>query len=101
MLLKQASPILQELTMNRSLDPNGFVRLCRKYKFLSFELGPPQHKKQDTSTKEVFAVLQTEWRKVEDVVHELLVSSDVFSYTHTSITGETLSCRPHQRAKRW
>jgi len=44
---------MQELTLNRSLDPNSFVRLCRKYKFYSFELGPPQIKKQDTTTKEV------------------------------------------------
>jgi len=44
---------MQELTLNRSLDPNSFVRLCRKYKFYSFELGPPQIKKQDNTTKEV------------------------------------------------
>jgi hypothetical protein len=24
----------------RNLDPTGFVKLCRKYKFMTFELGP-------------------------------------------------------------
>lgn len=62
-----------ELTLNRNLDPSVFVRLCRKYKMMSFDLGPPANKKKDVTAVEVFGVLNSEWKKVEDVVHELLI----------------------------
>jgi hypothetical protein len=40
--------------LGRGMDPNGFVRLCRKFKFMSFELGPTASKKGgDRDTKEV------------------------------------------------
>jgi len=62
-----------ELTLNRNLDPSAFVRQCRKYKLMSFDLGPTKDKKKDVTAVEVFGVLNSEWKKVEDVVHELLI----------------------------
>merc|ERR1719478_1599325 len=62
-----------EHTLNRSLDPKGFLRLCHKFKFVQFDLGPVGSRKQDTNTREVFNVLCQEWRKTENVVNELLI----------------------------
>ena len=62
-----------EHTLNRSLDPKSFLRLCHKFKFVQFDLGPVGSRKQDTNTREVFNVLCQEWRKTENVVNELLI----------------------------
>jgi len=61
-----------EMTLNRMVDSNTFVRVCRKFKFFTLELGP-SIKRQDNSAAEVFELLTTEWAKIEDVIHELLV----------------------------
>jgi len=61
-----------EMTLNRTVDCNTFVRVCRKFSFFSFTYGP-HTKKVDRQSNEVFEVLAAEWEKVEDLIHELLV----------------------------
>lgn len=54
-----------------------------------------QHKRHDASAKEVFQVLNQEWRKIEDVVHELLVvlaGTRVGRYTLAHILRCTWFC---------
>eukprot|EP00961_Rhodomonas_salina_P033562 451693-Rhodomonas_salina.1 len=41
------------------VDSNTFVRVCRKFKFFTLELGP-SIKRQDNSAAEVFELLTTE-----------------------------------------
>jgi hypothetical protein len=70
---RESLKMFAELTLNRSLDPTAFVKACRKYNMLSLELGPTLAKKKDKTSLEVFNVLNAEWTKIEDIVHELLV----------------------------
>lgn len=52
-----------EMTLNRTVDCNTFVRVCRKFSFFSFTYGP-HSKKVDRDAGEVFELLATEWGKV-------------------------------------
>jgi len=61
-----------EMTLNRIVDSNTFVRVCRKFKFFNFDMRPTQ-KRHDNPAYEVFDLLNTEWKKIEDIVHEMLV----------------------------
>jgi len=61
-----------EMTLNKTVDCNTFVRVCRKHRFFTFEPGPA-NKKSEKGPPEVFDMLLLEWKKIEDVVHEVLV----------------------------
>lgn len=61
-----------EMTLNKIVDCNTFVRVCRKFRFFTFEVGPAS-KKADKGAAEVFELIIAEWKKIEDVVNELLV----------------------------
>mmetsp|Transcript_34329 Transcript_34329/g.107623 ORF Transcript_34329/g.107623 Transcript_34329/m.107623 type:complete len:818 (-) Transcript_34329:283-2736(-) len=61
-----------EMTLNRVVDANTFVRVARKYKLSSFGIGSLS-KKVEKSIHEVFDLLVAEWKKVEDMILEYLV----------------------------
>ena len=61
-----------EMTLNRVVDCNTFVRSARKFRFFTFEVGPAV-RKSDKFAQEMFEVIQQEWKKVEDLVLELTV----------------------------
>jgi len=64
-----------EMTLNKTVDCNTFVRVCRKFRFFTFEVGPIK-RTADPACKPVFDLLTQEWAKVEQVVTELLVVLD-------------------------
>ena len=69
----------------------SFVRLCRKYKLMAFELGPPANKnKLDNTAREVFIVLNGEWNKV------LATSLSTSTSTSTSTSPLPLSLCLHR-----
>eukprot|EP00961_Rhodomonas_salina_P248965 3364740-Rhodomonas_salina.1 len=45
-----------EMTLNKTVECNTFVRVCRKFRFFTFEVGPLV-KRQDPQTAAVFALL--------------------------------------------
>eukprot|EP00283_Hemiselmis_rufescens_P002109 CAMPEP_0173469810 /NCGR_PEP_ID=MMETSP1357-20121228/77554_1 /TAXON_ID=77926 /ORGANISM="Hemiselmis rufescens, Strain PCC563" /LENGTH=413 /DNA_ID=CAMNT_0014438063 /DNA_START=87 /DNA_END=1328 /DNA_ORIENTATION=- len=61
-----------EMTLNRVVDCNTFVRVARKFRFFTFEVGPAV-KKQDKDALASFDLLQGEWKKIEEMVFELMV----------------------------
>ena len=60
-----------EMTLNKQVDCNTFVRVCRKYRFFTFEIGPVS-KKVDSNAKEIFDTLEFEWAKFEATAGEML-----------------------------
>ena len=60
-----------EMTLNKQVDCNTFVRVCRQYRFFTFEVGPVT-RKADPAAKEIFETLEDEWGKFELTAMELL-----------------------------
>lgn len=61
-----------EMTLNKHVDCNTFVRVARKHRFGSFEIGPLL-KKIEKPEKDLFDVLIDQWNKLQPLIHELLI----------------------------
>jgi hypothetical protein len=61
-----------EMTLNKHVDCNTFVRVARKHRFGAFEIGPLL-KKIDKPEKDLFEVLTDQWNKLQPLIHELLI----------------------------
>jgi hypothetical protein len=61
-----------EMTLNKHVDCNTFVRVARKHRFGAFEIGPVL-KKIEKPDKDLFDVLTDQWNKLQPLIHELLI----------------------------
>jgi Ca2+-binding EF-hand superfamily protein len=61
-----------EMTLNKHVDCNTFVRVARKHRFGAFEIGPLL-KKIEKPDKNLFDVLTEQWNKLQPLIHELLI----------------------------
>ena len=61
-----------EMTLNKHVDCNTFVRVARKHRFGAFEIGPLL-KKIEKPEKDLFEVLVEQWNKLQPLIHELMI----------------------------
>ncbi len=61
-----------EMTLNKHVDCNTFVRVARKHRFGAFEIGPLL-KKMEKPDKDLFDVLTDQWNKLQPLIHELMI----------------------------
>jgi len=61
-----------EMTLNKHVDCNTFVRVARKHRFGAFEIGPLL-KKIEKPEKDLFEVLIDQWNKLQPLIHELMI----------------------------
>lgn len=87
-----------EMTLNKHVDCNTFVRVARKHRFGAFEIGPIL-KKMEKPDKDLFDVLTDQWNKLQPLIHELMIILEGTA-TMAKLSDHIASVHEHIKTRR-